>query len=453
MLRIVHDRDEAEAELRRIGDRYRDDYVLHACATVREVLASVRRNGDRALLHYTASVDRVTLSPSELRVTGSELDAAYQQVNKDLLDAIELASSQIEAFHRQRVPSSWVQFKDLDVVLGKRYQPVENAGIYVPGGGDAAFRGSANRTTWGMPSYPSRVLMNAIPAKVAGVGRVIVATPPGLDKKINPAVLVAAQSAGIQEVYRVSGAAAIGAFAYGTETIPPVDVIAGTGNTYVTLAKKLVSPIVGIDCLTGPGELLIIADRLADPFHVAADLLAQAERDPMASAILLTPDFSLAQQVTAEVDRQLNVHCRCLLTEKAIAHYGLVVVVESSSEAAELANAFAPQNLMLQVADPWSFLEEIRHAGSIFLGYSSPIALGDYLAGPNHNLPTNGAARYASSRGVETYLKHSNIIHYSPEALKKVADAIELLAQAEGFPYHADSVRLRTEGQRDKYDI
>jgi len=444
MLRIVHDRDEAEAELRRIGDRYRSDYVLHACATVREVLASVRRNGDRALLHYTASVDRVTLSPSELRVTGSELDAAYQQVNKDLLDAIFLASSQIEAFHRQRVPSSWVQFKDLDVVLGKRYQPVEKAGIYVPGSGGGPERGAA---------YPSRVLMNAIPAKVAGVRRTIMSTPPGPDKKINPAVLVAAQSAGIQEVYRVSGAAAIGAFAYGTETIPPVDVIVGTGNIYVTLAKKLVSPIVGIDCLTGAGELLIIADRLANHEHVAADLLAQAERDPMASAILLTPDLTLATLVTAEVDRQLINHSRRLLTSKAIAHYGLVVVVESELMAAELANAFAPQNLMLQVADPWSLLEEIRHAGAIFLGYSSPIALGDYLAGPNQNLPTNGAARYASSLGVETYLKHSNIIHYSPEALKKVADAIYLLAQAEGFPYHADSVRLRTKGQRDKYDI
>ena len=438
MLRIVHDRDEAQAELRRIGDRYRDGLVHHQEATVREVLASVRLQGDRALLHYTARAERVTLSPSELRVTGSELDAAYQQVNKDLLDAIELASSKIEAFHRQRVPSSWVEFKDLDVVLGKRYQPVEKAGIYVAGGGAA---------------YPSRVLMNAIPAKVAGVRRTILSTPPGPDKKINPAVLVAAQSAGIQEVYRVSGPAAIGAFAYGTQTIPPVDVIAGTGNIYVTLAKKLVSPIVGIDCLTGAGELLIIADRQASHAHVAADLLAQAERDPMASAILLTSDVSLATLVTAEVDRQLMNHSRQLLTEKAIAHYGLVVVVESESRAAELANAFAPQNLMLQVADPWSLLEKISHAGSIFLGYSSPHSLGDYLAGPNHNLPTNGAARYASALGVETYLKHSNIIHYSQSALNQVASAIELLAQAEGFPNHADSVRLRTEGQRDKYDI
>jgi len=438
MLRIVYSRDEALSELRRIGDRYRDDYILHQEATVREVLGSVRQHGDRALLDYTASRSRVTLSPKELLLSGSELDAAYQQVNKDLLDAIFLASSQIEAFHRQRVPSSWVQFKDLDVVLGKRYQPVEKAGIYVPGGGAA---------------NPCQVLMNAIPAKVAGVGRVILSTPPGPDKKINPAVLVAAMSAGIQEVYRVGGAAAIGAFAYGTETIPPVDVIAGTGNIYVTLAKKLVSPIVGIDCLTGAGELLIIADEKAPHAHVAMDLLAQAERDPMASAILLTRSKTLATGVSREVDRQLRDRDRRLLTEKAIAHYGLVVVVESYSEAAELANAFAPQNLMLQVADPWSLLEEIRHAGSIFLGYSSPIALGDYLAGPNHNLPTNGAARYASSNGVETYLKHSNIIHYSQSALNQVGKAIELLAQASGFENHADSVRLRTEDQRDKYDL
>ncbi|MGK7904197.1 MAG: histidinol dehydrogenase [Hormoscilla sp.] len=434
MLRIITQRAEAQAELRRIGDRYRDSDVMHFEAAVRELLASVRRQGDRALLDYTATTTRVTLDSDELRVTGSELDAAYQQVNKDLLDAISLASSQIEAFHRQRVPSSWVQFQEEDIVLGKRYQPVERAGIYVPGGGAA---------------NPCRVLMNAIPAKVAGVRQTILSTPPGPDKKINPAVLVAAQFAGIQEVYRVPGAAAIGAFAYGTETIPPVDVIVGGDNIYVTLAKKLVAGTVGIDCLTGGSELLIVADRHAVPKHVATDLLAQAERDPMASAILLTPDYTLATLVADEVDWQLRNHSRQLLTEKAIAHYGLVVVVESLASAADLSNAFAPQYLMLQVADPWSLLAEIRHAGAIFLGYSSPIALGDYLAGPNHNLPNLGAARYASALGVETFMKHSSIIHYSPGALNKVAEAIELLAQAEGSQTQADSVRLRTEGQGD----
>jgi histidinol dehydrogenase len=435
MLRIVTRRAEAESELRRIGNRYRDSDVMHFEATVREVLASVRRFGDRALLDYTATTTGVTLSDSQLRVSGSELDAAYQQVNKDLLDAISLASSQIEAFHRQRVPSSWVQFLQDEVVLGKRYQPVERAGIYVPGGGAA---------------NPCRVLMNAIPASVAGVRQTILSTPPGPDKKINPAVLVAAQFAGIQEVYRVSGAAAIGAMAYGTETIPRVDAIAGGDNIYVRIAKKLVSGTVGIDSLTGASELLIVADRHAVPKHVATDMLAQAERDPMASAILLTPSKTLATLVASEVDRQLLHHSHQLLTEKAIAHYGLVVVVESLASAADLSNAFAPQHLMLQVADPWSLLEEIRHAGAIFLGYSSPIALGDYLAGPNHNLPNNGAARYASALGVETFMKNSSIIHYSPSALNKDAEALEILAQAEGSQTQADSVRLRTEGQRER---
>lgn len=430
MLRIITQRAEAEAELQRICGRIHDDQVLHKEATVREVLQAVRRQGDRAVLHFTAEFDRQTLQPSQLRVSGSELDAAYQQVNKELLDAIQLACCQIEAFHRQRVPKSWVQFADDEVVLGKRYQPVERAGIYIPGGRAA---------------YPSTVLMNAIPARVAGVPRIVMCTPPGPGGKINPAVLVAAQTAGIQEIYRVGGAQAIAALAYGTETIPKVDVITGPGNIYVTLAKKQVYGAVGIDSLAGPSEVLIIADGGADPVCVATDLLAQAEHDPMASAILLTPDSALARQVVAEVERQLVNHPRRLLTEKAIAHYGLVVVVESLKEAAKLSNLFAPEHLELEVADPWSLLEEIRHAGAIFLGYSTPEAVGDYLAGPNHTLPTSGAARYASPLGVEAFIKHSSIIHYSPTALNKVAGAIEVLAEAEGLPSHAASVRVRTQ--------
>ena len=430
MLRIITQRAEAEAELQRICGRIHDDQVLHKEATVREVLQAVRRQGDRAVLHFTAEFDRQTLQPSQLRVSGSELDAAYQQVNKELLDAIQLACCQIEAFHRQRVPKSWVQFADDEVVLGKRYQPVERAGIYIPGGRAA---------------YPSTVLMNAIPARVAGVPRIVMCTPPGAGGKINPAVLVAAQTAGIQEIYRVGGAQAIAALAYGTETIPKVDVITGPGNIYVTLAKKQVYGAVGIDSLAGPSEVLIIADGGADPVCVATDLLAQAEHDPMASAILLTPDSALARQVVAEVERQLVNHPRRLLTEKAIAHYGLVVVVESVKEAAKLSNLFAPEHLELEVADPWSLLEEIRHAGAIFLGYSTPEAVGDYLAGPNHTLPTSGAARYASPLGVEAFIKHSSIIHYSPTALNKVAGAIEVLAEAEGLPSHAASVRVRTQ--------
>jgi histidinol dehydrogenase len=432
MLRIITQQSEVRAELNRICDRTHDDQVAHKEATVREVLQAVKRQGDRAVLDYTAEFDRQNLKPEDLRVSGSELDAAYQQVSKELLSAIVLACQQIEAFHRQRVPKSWVQFKDDEVVLGKRYTPVDRAGLYIPGGRAA---------------YPSTVLMNAIPAKVAGVPRRVMVTPPGIGKTINPAVLVAAQEAGVEEIYRVGGAQAIAALAYGTETIPKVNVITGPGNIYVTLAKKLVYGTVGIDSLAGPSEVLIIADEKANPVYLAADLLAQAEHDPMAAAILLTTDIGLAKNVRAAVERQLVDHPRRTLTEKALAHYGLIVVVESLAAAAELSNEFAPEHLELEVAEPWELLEQIRHAGAIFLGYSTPEAVGDYLAGPNHTLPTSGAARYASALGVETFLKHSSLIQYSQTALQKVAGAIDVLAKAEGLPSHAESVRLRMQSK------
>jgi histidinol dehydrogenase len=428
MLRTITQLSEAKAELKRICDRIHDDQVLHKEATVREILQSVKRQGDRAVLHYTAEFDQVTLEASGLRVDGAELDAAYQQVSKELLDAIQLAHRQIEAFHRQRKPKSWVQFGEDEVVLGKRYTPVDCAGLYVPGG---------------RACYPSTVLMNAVPAAVAGVPHVVMVTPPGPDKQINPAVLVAAQVAGIEEIYKVGGAQAIAALAYGTETIPKVDVITGPGNVYVTLAKKLVYGTVGIDSLAGPSEVLVIADHLANPIYVAADLLAQAEHDPLAAAVLITTSADLAEQVVREVEVQLVNHPRRLLTEKAIAHYGVAIVVDSLERAVELSNEFAPEHLELEVADPWALLEKIRHAGAIFLGSDTPEAVGDYLAGPNHTLPTSGSARFASALGVETFMKHSSLIQYSGTALNKVASAIEVLAEAEGLPSHRDSVRLR----------
>jgi histidinol dehydrogenase len=428
MLRIITQQADVRSELQRICDRTNDEQMLHKEATVREVLQAVKRQGDKAVLHYTTEFDQQTLKPEELRVTGAELDAAYQQVSQELLEAIRLARQRIEAFHRQRVPKNWVQFGDDDVVLGKRYTPVDRAGIYVPGG---------------RASYPSTVLMNAIPALIAGVPRVVMVTPLGKDKSINPAVLVAAQEAGLQEIYRVGGAQAIAALAYGTETIPKVNVITGPGNIYVTLAKKLVYGTVGIDSLAGPSEVLIIADETANPVYIAADLLAQAEHDQLAAAILLTTDAGLAKNVQVAVERQLVDHPRRTLTEKAIAHYGLIVIVESLEAAAELSNEFAPEHLELEIEDPWELLPKIRHAGAIFLGYSTPEAVGDYLAGPNHTLPTSGAARYASALGVETFLKHSSIIQYSQTALEKMAGAIDVLATVEGLPSHADSVRRR----------
>jgi histidinol dehydrogenase len=430
MLRIITQQTDVKAELQRICERTHDEQVLHKEATVREILQTVKRQGDKAVLHYTAEFDGQNLKAGELRVTATEIDTAYRQVSKELLEAIRLACRQIEAFHRQRVPKSWVHFGDDEVVLGKRYTAVDRAGLYVPGG---------------RACYPSTVLMNAIPAKVAGVPRRVMVTPPGKDKEINPAVLVAARESDIEEIYRIGGAQAIGALAYGTETIPKVDVITGPGNIYVTLAKKIVYGTVGIDSLAGPSEVLIIADETANPFHVAADLLAQAEHDPMAAAILLTTDAALASKVQMAVERQLVDHPRRTLTEKAIAHYGLIVVVDSLEEAASLSNYFAPEHLELEVKDPWAIVPHIRHAGAIFLGYSTPEAVGDYLAGPNHTLPTSGAARYASALSVETFLKHSSIIQYSPKALEKVASAVDILATAEGLPSHADSVRRRVQ--------
>ncbi|MFQ4142963.1 histidinol dehydrogenase [Chlorogloeopsis sp. ULAP02] len=435
MLRIITQQADVRSELQRICDRTHDEQVLHKEATVREVLQAVKRQGDRAVLHYTAEFDHQILKSEELRVKGSEIDVAYQQISQELLEAIRLASRQIEAFHRQRVPKSWVHFGDDEVVLGKRYTPVDRAGIYVPG----------SRT-----AYPSTVLMSAIPAKVAGVGRLLMVTPPGVGKMIHPAVLVAAQEVGVQEIYRVGGAQAIAALAYGTKTIPKVDVIAGPGNIYVTLAKKLVYGTVGIDSLAGPSsEVLIIADETANPVHVAADMLAQAEQDPMAAAILLTTDPALAKNVQVAVERQLVDHPRLTLTEKALAHYGLIVIVESLPAAAELCNEFAPEHLELEVEDPWALLPLIRHAGAIFMGYSTPEAVGDYVAGPNNSLPTSGASRYTSVLGVETFLKNSSIIQYTPTALKKVTDAINALAAAEGLPSHADSVRRRVQKEEN----
>ena len=434
MLRIITEPTEARSELDRICERTNDDQALHKEATVRQVLQAVKRQGDRAILNYTAEFDGLSLKAEELRVTGSQMDAAYQQVDKELLDAIRLARNNIEAFHQQRIPKSWVHFGDPatgsgEVVLGKRYTPVDSAGIYVPGG---------------LAAYPSTVLMNAIPAKVAGVPKIVMMTPPGPSGAVTPAVLVAAQESGIEEIYRVGGAQAIAALAYGTETIEPVDVITGPGNIYVTLAKKLVYGTVGIDSLAGPSEVLIIADGQANPTHLAADMLAQAEHDAMAAAILITTDAALARKVVGEVERQLENHPRHTLVEKAIAHYGLAIVVESLEEAAKLSNQFAPEHLELQVTEPWDLLEKIRHAGAIFLGENTPEAVGDYISGPNHTLPTSGAARYASALGVETFLKSSSLIQYSSKALHKVSRAIEVLANAEGLPSHAFSVQIRT---------
>lgn len=428
MLRIITDQSEAQVELQRISDRTYSEESRTQELTVREIVENVKKNQDQALFDYTYKFDRQILNPDNIKITGAEIDAAYQQISRNLLDSIKLAAKKIEAFHRQQIPKSWVHFAEDEVVLGRRYTPVDRAGLYVPGG---------------RACYPSTVLMNAIPAKVAKVPKIVMVTPPGENLKINPAVLVAANEAGVKDIYRIGGAQAIAALAFGTQSIPKVDVITGPGNIYVTLAKKEVYGIVGIDSLAGPSEVLIIADNKANSVHVAVDLLAQAEHDPMAAAILITTDFDFAQQVQQEVVKQLESHPRRLLTEKAIAHYGLIVVTDTLEEAAQLSNLFAPEHLELEIESPWDLIDQIRHAGAIFLGNSTPEAVGDYLAGPNHTLPTSGAARYASALGVETFMKYSSIIEYSPLALKKMSNAIQTLAEAEGLPSHGNSVKFR----------
>ncbi len=430
MLRIINQLDDAKAELKRICDRIHNEQVAEKESTVRQIIESVRQKGDEALLYYTEKFDQQILTVETLRVDGARLDAAYQQVSQGLLKAIRKACANIEAFHRQRVPTSWVTFEENGVVLGKRYTPVEKAGIYVPGG---------------RASYPSTVMMNAIPARVAGVSRIVMMTPVGKNGTLSPAVLVAAQEAGVAEIYQVGGAQAIAALAYGTQTVPKVDVITGPGNIYVTLAKKQVYGTVGIDSLAGPSEVLVIADSSANPVHVAADLLAQAEHDPLAAAVLITTDKAIAQAVAMEVESQLAEHPRQTLTEKAIAHYGVAIVVDTLEIAAELSDIFAPEHLELEVEDPWDLLSHIHQAGAIFLGHDTPEAVGDYLAGPNHTLPTSGAARYASPLSTETFMKHSSLVQYTRGALADVAIDIDVLTRAEGLPSHGASVRLRVE--------
>jgi histidinol dehydrogenase len=423
MLRIVNQLAEVRAELSRIGDRLPEAEMRARESDIREILTAVRQQGDRA---FPATSDTARQQP--LRLSGSDLDAAYQQISKELLDAIQLSCRKLEAFHRQRLPKSWVQFGDEGTVIGKRYRPIERVGIYVPGGE--------------FPSI-SQVLLLSVPAKVARVPQVAIATPAGAAGKIHPALLVAAQEAGIEEIYRIEGAAAIAALAYGTKTIPKVEAIFGSGGLEVALAKRLVWGEVGIDSPLEASDLVLIADETAAAAEVAAQMLAQAEQDLLAAAILLTPDRPLAEAVQREVWQQLQEHPQRLLTEKAIAHYGLIAAVDCLETAIELANAFAPQMLALEVSDPWTALEKVRHAGTIFLGGAAPNAIGDYLGGLSPHLPGGGMARYAGAVGVEAFLKYSNLIEYSPTTLKELSRSLQILAQAEGRLSSVRSLRLR----------
>lgn len=402
-------------------------------AKVKAILNDVKENGNSALVKYTREFDAPEFSDNLLLVQEWEVDEAYKKVDQEFLSTIRKAISNIEAFHKRQVPRSWFMTRENGVILGQMANPVDACGLYVPGG------------KGGTTPLVSSVLMNAIPARIAGVSRMVLATPPSRDCGINPYLLVSASECGIKEIYRMGSAWAIGAMAFGTEIIKPVDVIVGPGNIFVTLAKKIVSGLVGIDMIAGPSEILIIADSSANPAHIAADLLSQAEHDPLATSAFFTNSLELANKVSEELSRQLEMLERREIAASSLEKNGIILVVKDMDEAAELANKMAPEHLELLVSDPWALLPRIRHAGAIFLGPYTPEPVGDYMAGPNHVLPTMGTARFSSALGVETFMKRSSIISYSREAFNNDAKDIIRLAEIEGLTAHARSVKEREE--------
>ena len=398
-------------------------------AIVADIIADVKENGDTAVKAYCAKFDKAELT--SLEVTPEEIQAAISQVEPEFLDILREAAENICSFHSRQVRNSFVIADKPGIVLGQKITPIEKVGVYVPGGTAA---------------YPSTVLMDTIPAKIAGCPQLVMVTPPGRDGKVNPAILAAASIAGVNRIFKVGGAQAIAALAYGTESIPKVDKIVGPGNAFVAEAKKQVFGRVSIDMIAGPSEILVIADGKSNPVHVAADLLSQAEHDKLASAVLVTDSEELAQAVQAELERQLPLLPRQEIARASIENNGKIIVAETLMAGIEIANEIAPEHLELQVDDPFSYLDAIQNAGSIFLGRSCPEALGDYFAGPNHTLPTSGTARFSNPLSVDDFVKKSQFSYYTPEALAKAADKIAAFAEKEGLRAHGRSVTIRKEG-------
>ena len=399
-------------------------------SAVAEIIETVKKGGDEALFSYTEKFDHCKMDAAHIRVTREEIDEAYQKVAADFVEVMKKSAANIRAFHEKQLRNSWFDPKPDGTILGMKILPIAIAGVYVPGGKAA---------------YPSSVLMNVLPAKVAGVERIIMTTPPGADGKVNPGTLVAAHIAGVDEIYKVGGAQAIAAMAFGTQSIPKVDKITGPGNIFVALAKKSCFGYVSIDSIAGPSEILVIADETANPRYVAADLLSQAEHDELASAILITTSKTLADQVSIEVDRFVANLSRREIIEKSLNNYGYILLVDSLDEAADTANEIASEHLEILTKDPFAMMTKIRNAGAIFLGEYSSEPLGDYFAGPNHVLPTNGTARFFSPLNVDDFLKKTSIISYSRPALEKIHQDIECFAENEGLTAHANSIRVRFE--------
>ncbi len=404
--------------------------------SVADIIARVRAEGDQALIDYTRRFDDPHLSADRLRVTDREIEKAYDQVDDDFRTTLALAIERIETFHQRELEDSWMITREDGTICGRLVRPVDAAGLYVPGG-----RG-------GSTPLVSSVLMNGIPAQIAGVRKRIMVTPPGNHGAVNPALLVAAREIGITEIYRSGSAWAVAALAFGTETIPAVDVIVGPGNQYVAEAKNQVAGRVRIDMIAGPSEVLIIADHTAHPAHIAADMLAQAEHDPQALAVVITCREELVPDIISRLDTLLAGLEREQIARRALSDRGVILTVPDLETAVDAANRIAIEHLELMVADPWQWLPKIRHAGAIFLGADTPEAAGDYLAGPNHVLPTMGTARVSSALGVETFVKKSSIISYSHRALQADAEHIQRLARLEGLTAHANSVAVRLDDQR-----
>lgn len=398
--------------------------------TVDNILKDIRRDGDSSLVKYTNKYDSEKINSQNLKVSVDEIKKAYKNVDEKFIDAIKVAKENIWFFHEKQKQNSWMTTKEDGIILGQQIRALDNVGIYVPGGS---------------ASYPSSVLMNAIPAKVAGVKKIIMITPPSKDGSINPNILVTADIAEVDEIYKVGGAQGIGALAYGTESIPKVDKIVGPGNIYVAMAKRSVYGFVDIDMIAGPSEILIIADETGDAKYIGADLMSQAEHDALASSILVTTSENLAKQVKEEIERQIGYLERKDIISSSLKNYGSIIVVDNIKQAVDIANIFAPEHLEVMVEEPFSLLGELKNAGSIFLGKYSPEPVGDYIAGPNHVLPTNSTSRFFSPLSVDDYIKKSSFIYYSKVGLSNVKDKVVKIAETEGLTAHANSIKVRFE--------
>lgn len=429
-MKIVKLTDESRSELLDILKRRSPASYTEYENTVNDIISNVREKGDKALFEYTQKFDKCVITKDTIKVTRDEIDAAYKKLDPEFIEVMKKSAANIKDFHEKQKRESWFTTKDDGSILGQRVLPVEISGVYVPGGKAA---------------YPSSVLMNVIPAKVAGVERIVMVTPPSKDGSLNAGTLVAADIAGVTEVYKVGGAQAIAAMAFGTESIPKVDKITGPGNIFVALAKKACFGHVSIDSIAGPSEILVIADETANPRWVAADLLSQAEHDEMASAILVTTSQEVADKVSEEIDKFLEVLERKEIIQKSLDSYGYAFVAENMDDAIEAANAIASEHCEIITANPFEVMTKVKNAGALFLGHYSSEPLGDYFAGPNHILPTNQTARFFSPLSVDDFVKKTSIIAYSKEGLEAVHKDIERFAKEEGLTAHANSVAVRFE--------